>query len=136
GSDLAVNVMNVESEIPEACHARLGDRARFVRGIVQHLNLQQVPGPIHGADRLDQALNDIHLVVDGKLHRNNRLLRKGSTGDGSVILVFVVQINHVVAMDAINGQNREDKKVTEQNEQVEAAAVVQISQIVGFEKLL
>ena len=50
--------------------AGLRQRARFVRGIIEHLNLEGIPGILQPGHRIDQAFDHMLLVEDRKLHRD------------------------------------------------------------------
>ena len=57
-----------------ACAQRLGERMRLVGGIVQHLDLEQLPRITHLQRLFDKALHDEFLVVKRQLDRDSRQL--------------------------------------------------------------
>ena len=58
----------------EALHAVAGDFLRLVGGVVEHLNVEQLARIIETGDGFDQALDDVALVVNGKLNGDARPL--------------------------------------------------------------
>ena len=50
----------------------LGDAARLVGRIVQHLNLEQLARVVDARDRLDQPVRHVHLVVERQLDGDRR----------------------------------------------------------------
>jgi hypothetical protein len=86
--------------------------------IVQHLNLEQLPRIVDLADDVDQPIGDVHLVVNRQLDGDSweRLERAG--GHGLPPLVLHVQINEIVAMPPVDGQNDQDEEVRAENQRL------------------
>ena len=49
-------------------HSSRGDGARFVRRVVEQLDLEAIARIVEGARRVDEPADDVRLVVDGQLH--------------------------------------------------------------------
>ena len=65
-------VLDVDALGGESADGDLGDAARLVGRVVEHLNLEPVARIIEAADRVDQPIGDIHLVVDRQLNSDDR----------------------------------------------------------------
>ena len=68
------------------------------------------------ADRLDQPVDDVHLVVKRQLDRDRRQRVEASERHGLLVLVLHVQIHKVVAVPPVNSEDDEDEKVQGENE--------------------
>ena len=66
----AMQVVDIDAEGLVALDAGARDLLRFVGGIVEHLDLEQLARIIETRDGVDQALDHVALVVDGKLYGN------------------------------------------------------------------
>src|SRR5262249_54108483 len=84
--------------------------------IVEHLNLEALSRVVQQADRIDQAIGHVHFVVDRKLdgYSRQRVERRRLNGLG--ILVPHVKIHEVIPVPAIDGQNAEDKEITDEDD--------------------
>ena len=69
-----MNQLDIKAALAQLFDAGGGHFASVVGGIVEHLNLQKLPRIIELADRLEQALNDVNLIVDRQLDRDLRQL--------------------------------------------------------------
>src|SRR5437879_12180379 len=58
----------MNSAAPPVRQAPSNDLRRLVVRVVEDLHLEAVARPFDGGDRIDDALGDITLVVDGELH--------------------------------------------------------------------
>ena len=58
-----------------ACSAML---ARLVGRVVEHLDLEQLARVVDAADRVDQPVGDVHLVVERQLDRDDRQRSSGA----------------------------------------------------------
>ena len=68
-----------------ALDASAGDLASFVGGIVEHLNVEQFARIIESRDGVDEALDDVALVEDGKLYGNLGPVDDGGGGPGTFL---------------------------------------------------
>ena len=89
----------------------LGNALRLVGRIVQDLNLQQLTRILDGADRLDEPVGDVHLVVERKLNRDSRKWIQRRLGPRFVVPVRHVQIHEVVPMPTVYCENDQNKEV-------------------------
>ena len=64
---LAVDQLDIEPRLPEPVGLGPGDIAGLIRGIVEHLDLQQLARVIELADAFQKPLHDVELIEDGKL---------------------------------------------------------------------
>ena len=74
---MAVGAVNVDDGMAQrriARHNACGHLLGLVGRVVQHLDLELVARILHGADRLDQPVDDELLVEDGQLHGDPRQL--------------------------------------------------------------
>ena len=60
----AVDVLDVDALRGVAAHGELGDLARLVGRVVEHLDFEQLARIVDAADRLDQPVDHVHLVVE------------------------------------------------------------------------
>ena len=67
----AMDVGDVHAAGGVAAHGLLGDAARFVRRVIQDLDLKQLARILDLADGVDQPIGDIHLVVNRELDRHH-----------------------------------------------------------------
>ena len=72
-----------------APHGLLGHAARFVGGVVEHLDLEQLARVVHLADGVDQPVGHVHLVVDRQLHRDDGQRVSVPAGTGCRSLFFM-----------------------------------------------
>src|SRR4030095_3069130 len=97
-----------------ARHDAPGGRRGFVGGVVQDLNLQAVPGAIDGADSLHQPGQNVFFVVKRKLNGDEgnlfQLLEVWGLGDAPVP-VAKIKIGQIIAMNAEDGEDRQDEKI-------------------------
>jgi len=115
----AVQITDVDALGGIAPDRLLGHRARFVGGVVEHLDLEQLPRVIHLAHRVDQPVGHVHLVVDRQLHRDDR---EGVHRPGRhrlLILVLHVQVHQVVPVPAVHSQNNQDEEIGGERERFE-----------------
>ncbi|MEJ2208130.1 MAG: hypothetical protein P8129_03735 [Anaerolineae bacterium] len=63
---------DVEPTGPVVGHRGTGDARRLVAGVIQDLHLEQVAWIVEACDGVDQALDDVQLVVQGQLDRDRR----------------------------------------------------------------
>ncbi len=113
----AMDIRDVEAARRVAADRQLGDIRGLVRRVVEDLNLQQLARVIHLADRVDQSVRDVHLVVNRQLDRDARQVAERGRRQRrvrGVAPVFHVKINEVIAMPAVDRQNAQDEKI--QNE--------------------
>jgi hypothetical protein len=114
----AVQILDVEALGGEAAHGQLGDLPRLVGRIVEHLNLEPVLRVVQRADRLDQPVDDVHLVEDGELNRNDGQRVGQGQRLRNVVPVLHVQINKVVPMPAVDSQDDQDEKIGGENQRL------------------
>ena len=72
----SMDQFDVETALPQSPSAGSGDRPRFIRRIIQHLDLQTISWIIEFADRFQQTLDDIDFVEERQLDSHHRQFRK------------------------------------------------------------
>ena len=69
---LTVEILDVDAMRGVAPDRELRDFSRFIRRVVQDLDLEQLRRVIEAANRVDQPIGDVHLVVDRQLNGDDR----------------------------------------------------------------
>ncbi len=82
----------------------MGDGSSLVGGIVEHLDLKEVAGVVELGDGLEQALDHVHLIEDGKLDRDARQLLEGAGRLREPVAVLEKEIDDDVTMQAVEGE--------------------------------
>src|SRR5438132_11629486 len=100
-----MHMMNIETKLPMFGNTCRGNLNSAIGGVVEELNLEQLARITDVACRFHEPLDDIHLVVDRQLNRDARFVFQFPLGLGDLVLVFQIQINKVIAMDSINGED-------------------------------
>ena len=107
----AVQIGDVDPVRRGATNCQLSDGPRLVGRVVQHLDFELVPRVVHLADRLDQPVHDVHLVVDGQLNGDGRQLVELAQRNRHLVPVLHVGVHQVVAVPPIASQNDQDEEV-------------------------
>ena len=115
----AVQVGDVEAEGPVLGAHRLGHLDGLVRGVVQHLDLQLVLGPVHAHHVVQQALHHVHFVEHRQLHRHHGEKIRPALRGRRVVLVAEVEEQHPKPMSTINAQNTQDREVGPQHDRLD-----------------
>src|SRR2546423_2032779 len=123
GTIFAMNQGNVEAPLPQLLGTGGGNLPCVIGGIVQHLDLQQVPRVIEFADGAQQSLNHVHFIEDRQLHRHFWQLIEPAGGLETAIPVLQKQVNNEITVNAIGGQPEEHTEVTNGPDQVTKASV-------------
>ena len=101
---------------------------RLVGGIVEHLDFEQFARIIEARDGFDQALDDVALVVDGKLHGNLGPLGERRRRAGNVVAMLDVRIDQPVAMQPVGGQDHQHDEIRDHDGQVEGVELVEAAE--------
>src|SRR5208283_2630251 len=123
----AVGAMNVDDRQARggvAFHAGARDFAGFVGGVVEHLDVQQLAGILELGNGVDQALDDVALIEDGKLYGNLGPVFHARRNCRNVFAVDVVIVNQGVAVQAVERQNEKHDEVGNHHRQIEGIGVV------------
>ena len=91
---------------------------RLVGRVVEDLDLEQVARVVDLADRIDQAVGDVHLVVNRQLDGDARQRRPAPAAAAAfgAFPVFHVKIHKVIAVPPVDGQDAEDEEIQDENE--------------------
>src|SRR5271165_3920464 len=105
-----------------------GNFDRFVSRVVEQLNVELIFRIFKPADRIEQAVDDILLVKDGKLHGNTWQVVRGKMSRGFRSLVFfmlVIKVDHPIAVGSVSSQYGQDDEVRNQQRQVEGIDLIE-----------
>jgi hypothetical protein len=118
-----MDVLDIETGGAEAPDLGLGDGAGFIGGIIEDLNLKQVPGVVELADAIEEALDDVELIEDGKLdgHTGRRL--EVTDRDGHILPMLEEEINDDIPVNSVEGEAKEHGEVTDSPNEVSGAFV-------------
>lgn len=101
-------------------HQAFGEGMGFVGGIVQDLNLQEMAGVVHLDDLIDEAFDDVTLVVERELNGNGREFGEQLRGRGKeVFAVLEVAADNLVAVDAVEGENEKNGEIGDEQRIIE-----------------
>ena len=103
-----------------------GDTARFVGGVVQHLNLEQLARILQPADGVDQPIRHVHLVVDRELNRDRRERRQRPGGDRLLSFVLHVQVHKVVPVPTVDSKNDKNEEIRAENQRFRGGHAMRI----------
>ena len=68
------------------------------------------------ADRFDQAVGDVHLVVQRQLNRDDGRRRERRTGTRLLVAVPHVQIHEVIAVPSVDCEDNENEEIRGEGE--------------------
>ncbi len=106
-----MDVLDVVTLRRKPADRQLRDAARVIRRIVEHLNLEQASGIFDRAHRLDQAIGDVHLVVQRQLNRDDRHRIERRRRLRLLVAIRHVQVHEVVPVPSINREDDQHKEV-------------------------
>jgi hypothetical protein len=97
----------------------------IVRGIVQNLDLEQFLGVVDLHYLFNEALHHVPLVVERQLDGNRRELLEalGRLRNG-LLPVLEIRPDYVVAMDAIDGEDHQDREIGDEHGPIEPRELV------------
>src|SRR5208283_1305574 len=122
----AVNVDDVVTERGVTLDDGGGDIARLVGGVVEHLNLDLLARVLHGADGLDETVDDKLLVEDGQLDGDGGKLEKMAWRIGFVVLAELeVVVAHGIAVNSVDGEKDHHHEIRNQHAGIEEVPVVE-----------
>jgi len=121
--------MHVDDGVAESgvlCHDGCSYLLGFVGGVVEELDLQLIFRILHGADGFEQSIDDELLVVDRQLDRDPGQFRELGGRLGVIVLAMLeVEIDELVAMDAVNGQDDHHCEIREQEGSVKGVPFIE-----------
>ena len=97
----AMDQLHVETPALQVLHARGGQFPRFVGGIIEDLDLQQLPRIIDLADRFEQALDNVDFVEDRQLHRHFRQFVETASRRHGLLPVFQEKVNNHIPVNPV-----------------------------------
>jgi hypothetical protein len=114
-----VNVGNRNAKSLVALNAISGDGLSFVGGIVQDLNFEQFPRVIELGDGVDEALDDVALVVNGELDSDARPFGDFRRRPGGILAVPEKVVDQRIAVNPVGGENHEHNEIGRHNGDIE-----------------
>jgi hypothetical protein len=94
---------------------------RFIRGIVQHLDIELVLGIVDLADGFHQAVHHELLVVNRELDGHARKVFKLCRWlCGPVLAVAIIHPNQRIPMHAVTGQDHHHNEIRNEQRQIKA----------------
>ena len=123
---VTTDVMNVEAFAPQslAAHSAAISLVPSVESSRIWISRSSF-GIADAARRVDKSFDHIHFVVDGKLDGDFRKRLKHSWWHSFLVLVLQVEKDQVISVYAVNCKNRQNCKVGNQDENIEAGKVIQ-----------
>jgi len=107
----AMQILDVDALGGVAADGLLGYAPGFVGGVVEDLDFEQLARVIQLAHRVNEAVRNVHLVVDRQLHGDHGQLAHRARRLGLLVLVLHVQVHQVVAVPPIHGQNDQYEEI-------------------------
>lgn len=105
--------LSVEPFLPQPGGFAFADRRGVVRRVVENLNLQLLPRVIQLAHRADQTLDDVGLIEDRQLDRDERQLVELRLRFGDVLPMLPVEEDHDETMHTITRETEDNDGVTD-----------------------
>ncbi len=133
---LPVDIVNVQTDAAPSFHSVGRDHPGLVGRIVKHLDVEQMPRIIEGADGVDEALHHVHFVVGRELDGDPRQFVELRPRLRDVPPVTVEEKHHDVPVHPVKAQDCEDYEVRRHDRRVEAVHLIQVRDIPGSEELL
>ena len=111
GAILAMDVLDVDALHRVAAHGELGDLPGLVGRVVEHLDLEQLARVFDLADRVDQPIDDVHLVVERELDGDDRKRIERGLRLRLLVLVLHVDVHQVVPVPSVNSEDEENEEI-------------------------
>src|SRR5579862_203963 len=108
----AVNKFRLEPFLPQLQDAGGGDVPGVVGRVIQNLNLKKFPGIVERGHRLQEALDDVILIIYRELDGDLWQGREDAPGDRKIFAVLEEEVDDRVAMKAVKRQPDEDDQIT------------------------
>ena len=97
---------------------------RFVGRIVENLDIQELRGVVETRDSVNQALDDVALIVNGELDGDTRPGSDRGRRGRNVFRVLIVIVDQPVAMQAVKRENAQHQEVGNHHHHVEGIGVI------------
>src|SRR5208282_4509295 len=120
----AVDVNDRHALRSVAFHASAGNLASFVGGIVKDLNVEQFARVVEAGNGFDEALDHVALVEDRKLDGDTGPILDLGRRAGNILRVDVIIVDEPIAVQAVSGQDEQDKEVGDHHGKVEGIGVI------------
>ncbi len=123
-----MQVMDIDAEGLVTLDAGAGDLGGFVGGVVQHLDLEQLARIIETRHGFDEALDDVALVVDGKLYGNLGPARDRRRRAGHILAVLSVLVDQPVTVQPEGGEHHQHGEIRDHDGQVKGVELVEAAE--------
>lgn len=119
-----MNINDGQSLRRVAFHAGTRHLPSFVRGVIEHLNIQKLPRVIELRNSVHQTFNHIPFVEDGKLYGNLWPMAHGRRRPWNIFAKREVIVQERVAMHSISGQDKQNQKIGNHHGQIECVGMI------------
>ncbi len=116
GAILAMDVLDVDALHRVPAHGELSDLPGLIGRVVQHLDLEQLARVFDLADRIEQAIDDVHLVVERQLDGDDRKLLERRLRNWLFVLVPHVPVHQVIPVPSIHSEDEENEEIRREDE--------------------
>src|SRR2546425_360708 len=123
-----MDVMNVETQGTMLFNTRCRNLRSSISRIIQDLNLQEIARISNVACRFDEPLHHVELVVNRKLNGDSRLHIENALRFRDLVLVLQVQVDQMVAMNAVSSQYYQDRQIRNEDENIEGGEFCRLRQ--------
>ncbi len=117
-------------------HQTRADNAGLVDRVVEHLDFQQLARVVDARNGFEQAFHHIALVENRELDGDTRQLRELLRRLRRLAAALHVQIDEIVAMNAVDRKNNENSEVRNQYREVESVRSVDAAERIFVEDLV
>ena len=116
GAVLAMDVLDVDALHRVPPHRQLRDLPRLVGRVVEHLDFEQLARVVDLAHRVDQPIDDVHLVVERELDGDDGQLVERAFRLRLLVLVLHVDVHQVIPVPSVHCEDEENEKIRGENE--------------------
>src|SRR5512143_3805762 len=109
-----MQILDIHAQPDPATTALFIQGCRAVRGVVEHLNLEQIPRVVEAAGGVDGPAADLRLVVHGELNRDGGGAVKMANGAGYVPAMPPEQVHQPVAVQPVDTDHRQHAEVSDE----------------------
>ena len=106
-----MDVLCIEAPGFQPLNASTANFHRFIRGIVQKLDLQLVLWIVERGDRIEQAIHDMHFVEHRELDGHQRHILEFFLGFRAFARVLEIQKNDRKTVRAVAGEADQDENI-------------------------
>src|SRR4030088_3527151 len=97
-----VHQFDLKTQMAQVHGFPMGNFCRLVGRVIKDLNFQFLSRIIDLANRRQQSLDDVDLVIDWQLNSDHRQLRKPERGPRRLVAVPKIKKYYEISMNAVN----------------------------------